>query len=730
MATLSTPVEVFCSYSREDEVWLRRLETHLELLKRQGIISLWYDRLITAGTDWQRCIDAHLETAAVILLLVSADFLASDYCYGVEMKRALQRHAVSEACVIPILVRSVDWQGAPFAHLQTLPADGRPLSTWHDSDAALASVAAGLRRVVTQDLPGPVADISRVPVLRLWNVSALRNPNFTGREEILHQLQQQFFPGPQADVQQTGWARALAIRGIGGIGKTQIAVEYAYRARDSGCYTHILWMNAANEETILASVLELVQILPLFSAREETDQRKLADAIKHWFVQCQQPWLLIFDNADDLSLVGNLFPQGGNGRILLTTRASAVGSLAKPIEVENMGLIEGQTLLLRRAQRLAQASEEEQNESINLVIALDAFPLALDQAGAYLEETQCSLADYLKMYQTSRKDLLARRGDQATGYPASVATTWSLSFQRVEQASPAAADLLRLCAFLAPDMIPEELLRGGASCGCSPLQQATLFAFNQLIEELLKFSLVRRLAEDHALSIHRMVQAVQRDWMEPAVQRRWAKRVLRAVNQVFPEDPLALATWSRCLRYLEQVRACNELIVSFLLSCEEAADLLSRAGLFLKRYSFDSMVEPLYLRALAIREQCLGAAHHDTVRSLNDLANLYQDQGRYAEAEVLYRKAMSACEKEADATLASICNSLAMLCLRQGQPAVAQRWCCQAVAIYERASKAVPAAFLNTLAMIYQTQGDYARAEELYLRALANEEKAEEDGAP
>ncbi len=129
MATQPAPVEVFCSYAHEDEVWLRKLEAHLSPLKRQGLISLWHDRLITPGTDWTQTLDAHLETAAVILLLVSSDFFASDYCYGIEMKRALQRQATNEARVLPLLVRAVDWTNAPFAHLQALPMDTRPIST-------------------------------------------------------------------------------------------------------------------------------------------------------------------------------------------------------------------------------------------------------------------------------------------------------------------------------------------------------------------------------------------------------------------------------------------------------------------------------------------------------------------------------------------------------------------------------------------------------------------------
>src|SRR6266704_2014163 len=312
----------------------------------------------------------------------------------------------------------------------------------------------------------------------VWNVPFGRNPHFTGRDDLLDQLRQHLSPEVQDD--QTTTRRAAltqpqAIKGLGGIGKTQIAVEYAYRFRD--LYTHTLWVNAASGEALITSFVALAELLPSFSAKSERDQGKLVAAIKRWLEQCEQEWLLIFDNADNISLVRQYLPQRGKGSILLTTRAHAVGSLAASIEVEKMGLMEGTQFLLRRAQRFDHALDEEVNKAGNVVIALDHFPLALDQAGAYIEETGCGFSDYLQIYQDHRRELLAKRGLQATDYPDSVATTWSLSFHRVEQANPAAAALLRLCAFLAPDAIPEELLSKGASDWSLPLQQAAADAF-------------------------------------------------------------------------------------------------------------------------------------------------------------------------------------------------------------------------------------------------------------
>ena len=184
----------------------------------------------------------------------------------------------------------------------------------------------------------------------VWNVPYRRNPHFTGRDDLLDRLHQHLTLTQQNDSVQARRAaltQSKAIKGLGGIGKTQIALEYAYRSREQSRYTHTLWINAAAEETVITSFMEIAELLPSFSEKDETDQQKLVEAIKHWLEQCEQPWLLIFDNGDDLSLVHKYLPRQGNGSILLTTRAQAVGSLATSVEVEAMGLLEGTQLLLR-----------------------------------------------------------------------------------------------------------------------------------------------------------------------------------------------------------------------------------------------------------------------------------------------------------------------------------------------------------------------------------------------
>ena len=170
------PVTIFFCYAREDEALLNKLKTHLRPLQRQGLIDVWYDRDISAGTEWEQEIREHLNTAQIVLLLVSPDFIDSEYCYSIEMKRALERHARGEAKVIPIILRPVYWYGEPLGKLQALPTDGKPIRgpDWHDLDSALYDVTAGIHKVVEQ-LTAPHASAS--PVIAETMPQAVAKPS-------------------------------------------------------------------------------------------------------------------------------------------------------------------------------------------------------------------------------------------------------------------------------------------------------------------------------------------------------------------------------------------------------------------------------------------------------------------------------------------------------------------------------------------------------------------------
>ncbi len=152
---MASAIEIFFCYAREDEELLKGLEKQLHALKLQGIIDVWHDRQISAGSDWEREINTHLNSAHIILLLVSPDFMMSSYCYSKEMVRAMERHERGEACVIPVILRPVYWQGAPFGKLQALPTDARAVASrhWYNLDEAFYDVAQGIYAAVQKLTP-------------------------------------------------------------------------------------------------------------------------------------------------------------------------------------------------------------------------------------------------------------------------------------------------------------------------------------------------------------------------------------------------------------------------------------------------------------------------------------------------------------------------------------------------------------------------------------------------
>jgi tetratricopeptide (TPR) repeat protein len=559
---------------------------------------------------------------------------------------------------------------------------------------------------------------------RIWSMPFQRNPYFTGRDKLLTRLHSILATGKQAALSQP-----LAISGLGGIGKTQTAIEYAYRYHDE--YHAICWLKAESRETLLSDVLTLAHLLNL-PQQPDQDQEQVVEMIKDWF-QSHTGWLLIFDNADDLPMVRDFLPAGGQGHAVLTTRSQVTGNIARRIDVERMETEEGTFFLLHRAGLLEDTilytlPEVERAKARELVEEVGGLPLALDQAGAFIEETQCGLAGYLQLYRIRQAEVLKRRGRLVTDHPDSVATTWSLSFEKVEQANPVAADLLRLCAFLDPDAIPEELITKGAS-ELGPILKVVAdepVRLNEAIADVRTYSLLRR-NSDHTLTIHRLVQAVLRQGMNKSTQRRWAERAVRAVNQAFPK--VDYDTWLQCQHYMPQVQACAALIDQWSMTLPEAAQLLMQAGDYLEQSAQYAQAEPLYQRALAISEKTKGLEHPNTATTLHQLGALYEAQGKYTHAEPLYQRTLAIREKtlgpEHSFTGATL-HQLALVYWRQGNYEQAEPLYQRALAISEkREGPEHPgtASTLHALAVLYMDQGKYEQAELLLQRALTIREK-------
>jgi tetratricopeptide (TPR) repeat protein len=553
-----------------------------------------------------------------------------------------------------------------------------------------------------------------------WNLPP-RNPFFTGREDFLKRLEDGLADG-----------RAQAISGLGGIGKTQTAIEYAYRHRDQ--YRAVLWSGADSRDALVSGFGAIASLLDL-PEKEERDANVVAEAVRRW-LERQTGWLLILDNVEELvGVVKPFLPASGTGHLLMTTRLQATGAIAQNVELEKMEPEEGALFLLRRAKVIAPdapleaASEADRKPAREITGEVDGLPLALDQAAAYIEETPSTPAKYLKLYRTEGAALRRRRGSLATEHD-SVTITFSLAFAQVEKTNPAAADLVRACAYLAPDAIPEEIFtQSGKKLG-KPLAKAAgkPLAWDEAVEAAGRFRLIHRNVANDTLNIHRLAQEVLKDGMDAPTRRVWAERVVLALNEVFPL--VEFQSWPQCERLTPHAVVAGRLVEDFGLDFVAAAHLLNESGYYLKGRARYAEAEPLYQRALAIKEEALGSGHPSTAASLNNLAELYRSQDRYGEAEPFLQRALAICEKalgpDHPNTAISL-NNLAGFYDNQGRAGEAEPLYRRALAIKEEAlgsGHPSTAASLNNLAEIYRDQGRYGEAEPLYQRALAIQEKA------
>ncbi|GHO60406.1 hypothetical protein KSB_88810 [Ktedonobacter robiniae] len=318
--------------------------------------------------------------------------------------------------------------------------------------------------------------------------------------------------------------RVYALQGLGGVGKTQIALEYAYRFAQE--YRAVLWIGAEDAEHLVLSLLRLAETLQL-PERDDKDQQRVITAVHNWLMTHDQ-WLLICDNVEDLDILDRFLPSIRHGSVLLTTRLQALGTRARSIPLLPMEQEEGELFLLRRARVLeAEATSEHVHlfavrelsqyaAAAELVTVMGGLPLALDQAGAYLEATQCGLSAYVELFRTQRAALLQHRGEGAQDHPSPVSTTFALAITAAADRHLAVRDLLRVCALLQPDAIPEELFRQGSAhlgAALGPVCR-DLLEWNQMIAIACSYSLLSRQAETQTFSIHRLMQAVLLDAMD------------------------------------------------------------------------------------------------------------------------------------------------------------------------------------------------------------------------
>jgi len=514
-----------------------------------------------------------------------------------------------------------------------------------------------------------------------------------------------------------------------------MALEYAYRYGAN--YIAVLWVRADSLASLVSSFVELAHVLNL-PERNERDQNVVVDAVRRW-LRLHTGWLLIFDNMDNPSIAESFLPKAGPGHLLFTTRAQALSGIAQCMEVRPMKAEIGALLLLRRSEMLPLQASLEQAALDNRTVAgeisdeMDGLPLALDQAGAYIKAEACSLQDYLSLYRTRRQNLLQSRKNLDQQYPYSVATTWNISFGKVQSANPAAAELLNFCAFLAPDAIPETIIIKGAPYLGDVLGQVATnpVELDLICGEVLKYSLIQREGDTKTLTIHRLVQAVLQDNLPADAQRQWMQRTVMAVDEA--DD---MEHWDASELWLPHAMMCAKWIEQEAFSSEGSAHLLHQSGYYLSNRARHREAEPFCSQALSMNERLFGPEHPNTTISLNNLADLYRLQGQFAKAEPLLKRSLGNKLKvfgNSHPDTAISIGNLGQLYHDQGKFGEAELLYKRALEICEQEvgpQHLRTATGLNHLAMLYLDQGRFAEAEPLLERSLATREQQLEPTHP
>ena len=718
--TNAEPFEVFYSYSHDDEEYRKELEKALTMLRRQGLITNWNFHEIVPGQEGDPIIKQHLERARIILLLVSSDFLFSEYCYETELRRAIERHDRNDAVVIPIFVRACDFSGAAFEKLQSLPSERKAISSWDNADEAYTDVAKGIRRAVialrdrlgitappTATTGGPAA----VAQSAIWNINQPRNPNFTGRVDLLKRLRETLTSGKHAALS--------AIHGMGGVGKTQLALEYAYE--HSKDYKLVWWVRAEESTTLAADLAALAAPLRLPEAGL-AEQPVIVAAVLKWLSENAR-WLLILDNVPHPDTVKGVVPVNPQGHLIITSRDPNWGHVAKKLEVTTMAPGDAAEFLCGRT------GDTDRSAAADLAEELGYLPLALEQAGAYVEQSAIPIRDFLRLL-TSRPTEAFKHAKAPEGYPHTVGTVWEMSVRAVERESEAAAQLLNLCAFLAPDDIPKSIVTASEKHLFEPLASAVNdeLVFSDTVAVLRRYSLVT--ASVDALSIHRLLQQALRQRLPESFQSLWGIAGLRIISATFPFGGDDVRTWDICTRLWPHAQAVLARQESLDTAPEQRGQLLNKCGLYAWGRANSQVARELFEQALTIAERVYGSDHPKVAVALNNLGLVLKDLGEFVGAKGNFERAITIDEKVYGShhlELAPDVNNLGSVLLELGDLTGSRRNFERALAIAESVlgpDHPKVAICLNNLGNAMQALGDRKVAKHNYERAKTIDEKA------
>lgn len=703
--------DFFVSYAEADRGWAEWIAWQLEDAEFRVLLQAWD---FVPGSNWISTMHAGVQHAIRTVVVLSPTYLNS--VFGATEWQAAWKEDPDGGTkkLLPVRVAKCERPGllAGVVSVDLFEmTEAEALRRLHSAvTAAIKGRDKPDKRPLypAQSRSRAVSDLPRFPAAlpKIWNVPA-RNPNFTGRSSDLDRLHAALtnYPTP---------ARC-SLHGMGGVGKTQTAMEYIHR--QAADYNLVWWINAEEVMGIGDQFIELGREMELDVV---TDVEVMVRSV-HRALRDRSRWLLVFDNAETPGDVEHRLPPAGSGQVLITTRRDGFRALGDVLDLDVLERADSVTMLQRRAPDLARS------DAIAISQRLGDLPLALAQAAAYLDKTSLPASEYLRLLETHAADLHSR--GRAAGHLDSIATIWSVSLDRLRASTPAAVQLLALCSWLAPEPVPLDLFSNHVALLPAPLN-ATVddpIAFVDASAALAGYSLARRTGND--ILVHRLVQDVIRQDDRDAAGPSPLDNVLALLRADLPDEindkPSNWPRWRQLLRHVLVATAHQKDLNSTAVA--DAAWLLDRAGNYLYVHGRPADAVPLLERSVDFRERITGADNSEIATTLNNLGLALADLGPPDSAikaiEVLKRalRLLETADQPDGFAIAEVLNHLGWAHVRLGEPAAA-------LPIYERALKiretadrpdwARVAADLNGLGRALADSGRPADALPLHQRAL------------
>ena len=467
-----------------------------------------------------------------------------------------------------------------------------------------------------------------------------KNEHFTGRQSLLARLCEKLCV-PLAKQ----YNHRVALCGLGGVGKTQLALEYVYTHK--ALHDRVYWVSGADQTSLLSGFQEIANRTGCINKTANISPYDVAKSVLSWLNE-QEGWLLVIDNLDDPAVVEEFLPERSPGRLtLLTTRNPNSDEFqAQALEVGVLDDDDAVELLSIRSSGCFTDSPQCKAEAEEIVREVGCLPLAIEQAAAYIREMSKDIFKFLPSYRKNRKRHHERVPKGNWKYRESIATTWRLSFQQVERNNKGASRLLQLLAFLNPDGIYTDFLELGKA-GLEADLQAVISdpdEFYEALSELERFSLIRRQIHDgaHRIIVHRLVQSVILDDLNQLDRKDLISQVLRLGLSAFPDPTLlksSASTLELSRRYRSQVMAC--LHHQGYQGSEVVWHALSmRVAGFLYNDGYYEDCAKLSNLTIGVASIALGPDHPETLQSMHNLASTYRRLARSEEAKELFQKTL------------------------------------------------------------------------------------------